>query len=888
MIRDFQGWPKVAKLLLQRANDPSIQEQRLNQGQRASLRAIADKIVKNGVLIADEVGMGKTRIAVEVAHAVTQTGGRVAILVPPGLGYQWQAELRVCDITLAGRMVRSLFGYLSAWEADDEAMRMPWFDEPVVMISHAFANFRFGERSRSWRWPLLPELYAHWERLRYGRWPRFYHDNDDLRDLWAERAASSITAGIRKTLTAQTEPWRFMNELALIDNWTKLLDPAEYGTGGRWRDQFERGVGLGLGLFDLIILDEAHKSRTKDSGLSRLLGNVILPTESARRVALTATPIELDVKQWTGTLNRLELDDQVRDKIQKSCEAYADAVRALREGWPAGSEEGYIDSARRFESALSPYLIRRDKREDPDILRFQECSKEAIHEYRRETEVRVESEDLDEPWRMAVCAAEALSFVARQKSDPVAKRLRLTLGSGYGLAAWLAEHQRDEQADAHQERGDEDAAKDRGESPKEIRAPNVHDERRIKRAQWWKEVISNAFTPAQPDSNLFHHPAILTAAREIENETAKGEKVLVFGRFTKPMKALVDLLNAQEMLRRVETKNVWPEAGIHQEDRPVVEAAFKQLKARGLLAGLESIDQAERDLEKSYAAERRRRERFREGLIAGIEHGINDAPRRIRGLFNAFKNSVRRKSTRNEQGELALVARALMESESIDSNRDLAPHFQDLVMALTDRESTEDHTEEQDEEAEKDDWSNIVERLNEEYATRRGGFARLMYGGTTQHSRRMIQLAFNRPYSFPKVLVAQSMVGREGLNLHEACRIVVFLHPEWNPGVVEQQIGRVDRLGSRWSKELEKAIRENWPLEKLPRIEIRPIIFRGTYDEYNWKVLKDRWDTLRSQLHGIVIPEKEARNDGELRERLRKINAVAPCFSPNRDAVGQE
>ena len=48
-----------------------------------------------------------------------------------------------------------------------------------------------------------------------------------------------------------------------------------------------------------------------------------------------------------------------------------------------------------------------------------------------------------------------------------------------------------------------------------------------------------------------------------------------------------------------------------------------------------------------------------------------------------------------------------------------------------------------------------------------------MYGGTAPATRRLVQLAFNRPNSFPRVLVAQSMVGREGLNLHRACRIVV-------------------------------------------------------------------------------------------------------------------
>lgn len=48
--------------------------------------------------------------------------------------------------------------------------------------------------------------------------------------------------------------------------------------------------------------------------------------------------------------------------------------------------------------------------------------------------------------------------------------------------------------------------------------------------------------------------------------------------------------------------------------------------------------------------------------------------------------------------------------------------------------------------------------------------------------------------SFPQVLVTQSMVGREGLNLHEACRTVILLPREWNPGAVEQLRERRDDL----------------------------------------------------------------------------------------------
>jgi hypothetical protein len=67
-------------------------------------------------------------------------------------------------------------------------------------------------------------------------------------------------------------------------------------------------VGLGLGVFDLVIIDEAHKSRGGDSGLSRILDGVVLAGDAVRHLAMTATPVELDVGQWRQTLRRIGVD----------------------------------------------------------------------------------------------------------------------------------------------------------------------------------------------------------------------------------------------------------------------------------------------------------------------------------------------------------------------------------------------------------------------------------------------------------------------------------------------------------------------------------------------------------------------------------------------------
>src|SRR4051794_14540566 len=55
---------------LREEHDPEGNYQRLDAGQRASLSWIARRLSKGGVVLADEVGTGKTRIACAVAHAV--------------------------------------------------------------------------------------------------------------------------------------------------------------------------------------------------------------------------------------------------------------------------------------------------------------------------------------------------------------------------------------------------------------------------------------------------------------------------------------------------------------------------------------------------------------------------------------------------------------------------------------------------------------------------------------------------------------------------------------------------------------------------------------------------------------------------------------------------
>ncbi len=904
MIQHFAGWDAVAKAL----RDVAQQQlgagaagtvAHLNEGQCASLLTLAERITDNGVIIADEVGMGKTRIATTLARCVVEAGGRVAVLIPPGLGFQWQSEMHASKLEVPA-VLRGLPSYHQAWQCVTPGAAVPWFDEPVLLISHLFSNWRLSASSE--RSSLLPELIARWRKRQGKAYPPGYDADAAPDNFWGGPAAISIV----KAIPQETEhaAYRFLEEVDQTFTWTQLRDGEHYTKHGLLRESLERAVGLGLGRFDLVIIDEAHKGRQLDSGLSTVLDRVLLSAPHTRRIGLTATPVELDVDLWWNTLARIGIDEQhlgfARADENNPIQSYAKAVQNLRKIWrtSASVRETYKLAAKDFTAALSPFLLRRDKREDPAVQRFVDYTKLPFEHYRRHGEVVVDPTTLSTAWRQAICAAESLSLIAAQSeaSSHVGRRLRLTIGNGHGISSLIDQHQEDAVEDAAQRAHDAQS----GEAPEPDGVPeseSIADVKREARRRWWSSVIARAFA-GNEEELLFDHPAILAAVDSIEASTREGEKVLVFGRYTRPLQALVSLLNAREMLRHIRHEKLWPQSKVHGEagagtgEWPAVRTAYRQLYGRA------PTQDEERGIDATLATQYRRlerqRQRFRDSLIDGLERAFADPalqqpiPRLGRGsaIVAAFRRAVEQSDDNDDLNTVARAIGGLVAGESADdSTADpaLAQAFLDLVRSATTRDGFDaaDTDNRDEDERAASLWSVVMERVREEYTRPEGGFARLMNGPTQPESRRMLQVAFNRHASYPNVLVAQSVVGREGLNLHEVCRTVLLLHPEWNPGVVEQQIGRVDRVGSHWSVKLERAIEDGTAPEHVPRIEVRAVIFTGTYDEENWRVLRERWDDLRAQLHGIPVPARLAGDDEEARAIIADLCEHAPDFSPS-------
>ena len=250
------------------------------------------------------------------------------------------------------------------------------------------------------------------------------------------------------------------------------------------------------------------------------------------------------------------------------------------------------------------------------------------------------------------------------------------MGSGHAIVSLLDQVQADPH-DQAQQQYDVLTNADAATQTLVTEATPKDGDKRKERADWWRRLIEGPF--AHESGGLFEHPAILAAVHAIEDYTARGEKVLVFGRFTKPLRALTELLNAREMLRCLQDGRSWPQSGVHSEEKIAVRIAHRQLRC--------TLDISELDasLEKQYLALGRRRERLRERIVERIEAGIGDGNRHTRDILTAAR-SVAGDETR------AYLARALdelLEADTEPSDKACAGAFNDLLAALRVRDDVD-------------------------------------------------------------------------------------------------------------------------------------------------------------------------------------------------------
>ena len=104
----------------------------------------------------------------------------------------------------------------------------------------------------------------------------------------------------------------------------------------------------------------------------------------------------------------------------------------------------------------------------------------------------------------------------------------------------------------------------------------------------------------------------------------------------------------------------------------------------------------------------------------------------------------------------------------------------------------------------------------------------------------------------PDVLVCTS-VGAEGIDLHRHCRHVVHYDLPWNPAVLEQRTGRIDRIGSKTFRERELGTGQTGTF-----LEVGVPYLAGTYDERIYEELR-----IRAQVFEVLTGGKVAADNPE-------------------------
>ncbi|MEP9411350.1 MAG: DEAD/DEAH box helicase family protein [Candidatus Brocadia sp.] len=107
--------------------------------------------------------------------------------------------------------------------------------------------------------------------------------------------------------------------------------------------------------------------------------------------------------------------------------------------------------------------------------------------------------------------------------------------------------------------------------------------------------------------------------------------------------------------------------------------------------------------------------------------------------------------------------------------------------------------------------------------------------GDSHVNRSVYFEAFNSPFR-PVVLICTS-IGSEGIDLQQECSGVFLYDLGWNPAALEQKTGRIDRIGSKNSRERVHA-HDNGTVP--PMLEVYRPFIKGTRDERMHRVLQNR------------------------------------------------
>jgi len=312
------------------------------------LRALAMLDERPGVVLADEVGMGKTYEALGLVAAIRhqRTKARVLILTPgPDLNTKWHDELHrfgegepAVHSGFRGtfRAVRHLRSFIEAAN-----------DAPIVIAPVTIFNTARGAGIQTY----LLSLYFHWKR-----------QTADLHGHTINAILRRFRDGTRDRVDVTREKFLGYAGLDQIEKHLKAAFTAPQRSNAITLDRIYEEEGLAgfknkhamrralnharfqllrrlIPKFDLLVLDEAHKLKNANTVRSRAV-ETVFGKRFEHAVFLTATPFQLHVGELRQVFRLFSLartaPETMHDEVESlfaDIHAYQDAYRAFERTW---------------------------------------------------------------------------------------------------------------------------------------------------------------------------------------------------------------------------------------------------------------------------------------------------------------------------------------------------------------------------------------------------------------------------------------------------------------------------------------------------------------------------------------------------------------------------
>jgi hypothetical protein len=835
-----------------------------------------------GIILADEVGMGKTFVALATAMAAmwADKGKRpVVIMVPTSVQRKWARDFGVFREKCLRNASDRNFRWAEAHNAveffrlldDTPAKRArliflthgsfhrtltdPWIK--LAIMRFAMHHAKLGERRRT-----LPRFAADILRIKgkyaeaalfekllgsgFDRWRDIISKfGDDPGDDPVPEAVAKALMRSRVDLGALRDA---LADIPLRDskNIEERLKAVRRALNDSFQSVWQEALINAAFRSPLLILDEAHHAKNPATKLAslfvsdeadhdaRMLSGA-LEGGFERMLFLTATPFQLGHHELLNVIDRFQgidwksLDgDTGKARFCTQCKALSDALdeaqrAAVELDWQWGKLRR-SDVPGSTEQEIEAWWRRLLETEADQPERIQQV----VRSYRRTLEALRTAEQHLRPWVVRHTRSRTLTDTGEPRRQRLPGRGIWTMSpneaSGLPIADsallpfLLASRAQAVVAHVAREQGDHrvyratfaEGLASCYETFLETRAESedAMDERATD-----AEVPSDArlalylsrLHESLPDEATFaEHPKVAATISRVADLWEAGEKVVVFCHYRVTGRALV------KHISRAITQRLWTSACrrlsvSEAEARQLADSwsdGFELERPLGrtirtttieLLAELTAIgsDQADR-----IADIARRFVRTPMFLARFVDLTREDRP-------EALAYALRHGGTESLRGRLDAFARFLADLTSEERDK-----YLDALARIHPGPQYE-----QPDEGEIHGGAQLQPNV------------RLASGAVRPEARERLLLGFNTPF-FPEVLIASSVMA-EGVDLHLNCRHMIHHDLDWNPSVLEQRTGRVDRINSK--------------AEKVGHsIEVCLPYVGGTQDEKMYRVVMDR------------------------------------------------